>query len=246
MLKCALLNASLEEGQSGSSCLTWTSTDRSQNCQMIPSRLSCLNWIYCIRSDQWLTVSFLQTNNFTCSFRVLMKEHQKEVELQQGESAKTQSQSKWRPAVTDWQLIDNDIDINIENHAINCDEVTIIGRESDRTTRWTGETVKIWQERQGVMNRDDGTYQLNDVCDTLLLFVATPRGERTSVGERQRNVTKIVNNSCCFYWLYIDEAIERWNAKQSRVIYCNCSLKQLTHKKAVNTVTIICAEAWSL
>ena len=43
--------------------------------------------------------------------------------------------------------------VNTENHIINCDEVTIIGRESDRTTRWIREVVKIRQESQGIMNR---------------------------------------------------------------------------------------------
>ena len=46
--------------------------------------------------------------------------------------------------------------INTENHVINCDEVTIIGRESDRTTRWIREAVKIRQESQDVMNKDKG------------------------------------------------------------------------------------------
>jgi len=30
-----------------------------------------------------------------------------------------------------------------ENHVINCDEATSIGRESDRTTQWIRKVVKI-------------------------------------------------------------------------------------------------------
>ena len=33
--------------------------------------------------------------------------------------------------------------INTENHVMNCDEATIIDRESDKTTRWIREVVKI-------------------------------------------------------------------------------------------------------
>ena len=42
------------------------------------------------------------------------------------------------------------------NHVINCDEATIIGHESDRTTRWIREAVKICQENESVMNGDEG------------------------------------------------------------------------------------------
>ena len=43
-----------------------------------------------------------------------------------------------------------------ENHVINWDEATVIARESDRTIWWIMEAVKIRQESQGVMNRDEG------------------------------------------------------------------------------------------
>ena len=46
--------------------------------------------------------------------------------------------------------------VNQENHVINWNEATIIARESDNTTRWIREAVKIWQESQGVMNRNEG------------------------------------------------------------------------------------------
>ena len=37
--------------------------------------------------------------------------------------------------------------------------------ESDKTTRWIREAVKIRQESRGVMNRDEGAYQLSHVYD---------------------------------------------------------------------------------
>ena len=39
---------------------------------------------------------------------------------------------------------------------IDWEVATIIGRESDRTTRWIREAVKIRQESQDVMNRNEG------------------------------------------------------------------------------------------
>jgi len=81
-----------------------------------------------------------------------MKERQKVVELKEGwkyaRSTKRQLQSEQnKSAITDH--------INTENHVINCDETTIIGRESDRTTQWIRETVEMRQESQGVMNRNE-------------------------------------------------------------------------------------------
>ena len=49
----------------------------------------------------------------------------------------------------------------------------IIGRESDWTTRWIREAVKIWQEAQDVMNRDEGVFLLSNVYDDLLLSAAS-------------------------------------------------------------------------
>jgi len=58
-------------------------------------------------------------------------------------------------------------------HIIDWEEVTIIGRESDRTTRWIREAVKIRQEAQDVINRDEGVSLLSHVYDYLLLSAAT-------------------------------------------------------------------------
>ena len=53
------------------------------------------------------------------------------------------------------------------------DEATVIARESDKTTRWIWEAVKIRQESQGAMNRDEGAYQLSHIYDKLLLPLRT-------------------------------------------------------------------------
>ena len=78
------------------------------------------------------------------NFGVRVKEHQKEVELQEGQKCagitKRQSQSEQNKlAIPDH--------INTENHVINCDEATIIGRESDRTTRWIREAINETWDR---------------------------------------------------------------------------------------------------
>jgi len=52
---------------------------------------------------------------------------------------------------------------------LNWDEATVIAHESDTTTRWIREAVKIHQECQGVMTRDAGAYQLSHIYDKLLL-----------------------------------------------------------------------------
>jgi len=49
-------------------------------------------------------------------------------------------------------------------HVINWNEALIIARESDKTTRWICEAVKIRQESQGVMNRDEGPTTSMTVC----------------------------------------------------------------------------------
>jgi len=74
-----------------------------------------------------------------------MKEHRKEVELHEGKkytrSTRKQSQSEQnKSAITDY--------VNIENHIIDWKKATIIGRESDRTTRWIREAVKIRHEQE--------------------------------------------------------------------------------------------------
>jgi len=65
---------------------------------------------------------------------------QKEVELHEGKkytrSTRKQSQLQQnKSAITDH--------VNTENHIIDWEEATIIGRESDRTTRWIREAIKI-------------------------------------------------------------------------------------------------------
>ena len=50
-------------------------------------------------------------------------------------------------------------------HIIDCEEATIICRESHRTTRWIRDAVRIRQEAQDVMNRDEGVFLLSHVYD---------------------------------------------------------------------------------
>ena len=95
------------------------------------------------------------------SFGVRVKEHRKEVEQQKGRkytrSTKRQSQSEQnKSAITDH--------VNTENHVINWDEATVIVRESERTTRWIREAVKIRQNSQGVMNRDSCVISMTNCC----------------------------------------------------------------------------------
>jgi len=97
-------------------------------------------------------------------------------------STKRQSQSEQnKSAITDH--------VNTENHVINWNEATVIVRESDRTTRWIREAVKIRHESQGVMNRDEGAYQLSHICDKLLLPLRTSSREQ-SFQRRQQLLSK--------------------------------------------------------
>jgi len=63
--------------------------------------------------------------------------------------------------------------VNTENHIIDWEEATIIGRESDRTTWWIRQAVKIRQEAQDVMNRDEGFILLSHVYDIVMLYFTT-------------------------------------------------------------------------
>jgi len=120
------------------------------------------------------------------SLGVRTKEHWKEVDQQEGRkytrNTKRQSQSEQnKSAITDH--------VNTENYVINWDEATVIARESDRTTWWIREAVKIRKESQGVMNRDKGAYQLSHIYDKLLLPSRTYSREQ-SFGRRQQLLSK--------------------------------------------------------
>ena len=71
--------------------------------------------------------------------------------LEYTRSTRKQSQSEQNKSV----ITDH---VNTENHIIDWEEATIIGRESDRTTWWIRQAVKIRQEAQDVMNRDKGFF----------------------------------------------------------------------------------------
>jgi len=71
-------------------------------------------------------------------------------------STRKQSQSEQnKSAITDH--------VNTENLITDYEEATIIGRESDQTTRWNREAVKIRQEGQYVMNREERAFLLSHV-----------------------------------------------------------------------------------
>lgn len=119
------------------------------------------------------------------SFGTRMKEHRKEVQQQEGRkytrSAKQTAETEQnKSAITDHAAR--------ENHVINWDEATVIGRESDRMTRWIKEAVKIRKEKSNTINRDEGAYHLSHVYDTLL-SVATSSGEQ-KVRKRQQLLPK--------------------------------------------------------
>jgi len=69
-----------------------------------------------------------------------MKEHRKEVKLHEGKkytrNTRKQSQSEQNKSV----ITDH---VSLEYHIIDWEEATVIGRESDRTTQWISEAVKI-------------------------------------------------------------------------------------------------------
>ena len=95
---------------------------------------------------------------------------------------KRQSQSEQnKSAITDH--------VNTENHVINWDEATVIACESDRTTRWIREAVKIRTESQGVINRDENAYQLSHIYDKLMLPLRTS-SQKQSFRRRQQLLSK--------------------------------------------------------
>jgi hypothetical protein len=76
------------------------------------------------------------------SFGARMVEHRKEAEQQEGRrytrSAKLTAETEMnKSAITDHATR--------KNHVIDWDEAMIIGRESDRMTRWIREAIKIRQ-----------------------------------------------------------------------------------------------------
>ena len=119
-------------------------------------------------------------------FRVGKKEHWKEVDQQEGRKYTRSTKRQWQTEQNKSAIIDY---VNTENHVINWDEATVIARESDRTTRWIREAVKIRKESQDVMNRDEGAYQLSHIYDKLLLPLRTSSREQ-SFGRKQQLLSK--------------------------------------------------------
>ena len=114
-----------------------------------------------------------------------MKEHKKEVDLQEGRrftrsTRQTAEAEQSKSAITDHAAR--------LNHVMNWDEAKIIGRESDRMTRWIREAVSIRKEENNTMNRDEGAYHLSHVYDALL-SATTSSGEQ-EVRKRQQSLSK--------------------------------------------------------
>jgi len=47
-------------------------------------------------------------------------------------------------------------------------QATVIDRDPERFTRWIKEAIHIRKEKQQVMNRDEGSYQLSHAYDRFL------------------------------------------------------------------------------
>jgi len=58
-------------------------------------------------------------------------------------------------------------------------KTTAIDREQDRPTGWIKEPVHIRKEGHRVMNRDEGSYQLNHAYDHFLNATAVDRRIKT-------------------------------------------------------------------
>jgi len=77
-------------------------------------------------------------------------------------------------------------------------------QESDQTTQWIREAVKIRQEAQDVMNRDEAVFLLSHVYNDLLLSAATtaatPSGDLSVRKRRQllpKQVMRVVPSGEC-------------------------------------------------
>ena len=75
------------------------------------------------------------------------------------------------------------------NHIINWEEAKIVGKESDKYTRWIKEAITI--RKQGTtMNRDEGQYNLSHIFDDLLM----EKSSGNSVA-KQRSTTAVQRSS---------------------------------------------------
>jgi len=77
-----------------------------------------------------------------------------------------------------------------ENHVISWSAASVIGRESDRSTRWIKEAVHIRKEGPRSMNRDEGSYQLSHAYDRYLGSTLTCRAKNRKKKTDQLLLTK--------------------------------------------------------
>jgi len=80
--------------------------------------------------------------------------------------------------------------VNTENHFIDWEEATIIGCESDRSTRWIGEAFKLRKESQGIVKRDSPDDSATSITSFNNIQNPLPRVDgNTFCFQREREVT---------------------------------------------------------
>ena len=68
------------------------------------------------------------------------------------------------------------------NHIMNCNEVSILERETDKRNRWIQEAIQVRElDRDVPMNRDEGGYHLPHLWDPLLCNPSKPPGRSCSL-----------------------------------------------------------------
>jgi len=71
------------------------------------------------------------------------------------------------------------------------DKTTVACERVWQDCTWIREAVNIWQESQGVTNRDEGTTsQLSHIYDNSMFSVVMLCGERKSIQQRQQLLPK--------------------------------------------------------
>ena len=111
------------------------------------------------------------------NFGTWSKEHQKDVNVvadvkytRANRKASTTEQHK--SAITDH--------VAQENHIIKWDEAKILDRESNTFSRRIREAIEIRKKGAKAINRDEGSFTLDHVYDSLLCTTSHPRKENNN------------------------------------------------------------------
>ena len=64
------------------------------------------------------------------------------------------------------------------NHFMDFENVEIVDRESAKRSRWIKEAIHIRRKEHTVMNRNEGTYELARVWDSILCPPSTTSSQR--------------------------------------------------------------------